>query len=164
MRFILFCFLLINLLKAQNCTTCNININNSETASYTVTQGQTLCIDSTGSFLGKLVMDGGTLCNKGFFNPTELIVLSGAVINHANITLGNSLTLPSNSSLSILEGSVINIAGEFINNGSSITNLGFINVSGNISNNSGTFTNDNVVSCSQIIIGTIINNAVVNTN
>lgn len=154
----------MSLLKAQDCNTCNIHVNNSDFSTYTISTGQTLCIDSTGSVFGKIVLSGGFICNKGFLNPSEISILSGTIINGGNITLSSSLITSSSTSITVLESSVINIAGEFISNGSSITNLGFINISGSISNNGGSFINNSVINCSHIVSGAVTNNAVINTN
>jgi len=164
MRIVIIFLFLIGLLKAQDCNTCNIHVNDSDFSTYTVSTGQTLCIDSAGSVFGKIVLSGGLICNKGFLNPSEISILSGTIINSGNITLSSSLITSSGTSITVLESSVINVAGEFINNGSSITNLGFINISGSISNNGGSFINNNVINCSHVSSGSITNNSVINTN
>lgn len=145
---------------AQACNSCTLNINGNDTATYIINSGQTLCIDSTGNLSGKITLNGGTICNKGFFSPKQLVLNAGTIYNYGNLTSVSALTFPNTLTMIIAESSVININGNLTNNGS-IINYGYVNVYGNVQNN-GTFNNNNVINCIQI--NAITNSGIINSN
>jgi hypothetical protein len=151
-------------LQAQNCSPCTIVINQTDTSDYVVNAGQTLCIDTSGNCLGKITLNGGTVCNKGFFQPKDLFLNSGSLNNFGNLTYRKQLTLNGSVSIIIEASSVINVDGGFtINSAGNITNNGYLNVSGNIQNN-GTLNNLNVINCQQINGNAAVNNGIINQN
>ncbi|MEO6305026.1 MAG: hypothetical protein ABIP51_17825 [Bacteroidia bacterium] len=164
--FLFFSLLVFNskIINAQTCTGCSTIINQTDTSEYIVSLGQKLCIDSMGNIFGKVTLNGGIICNKGFFNPKELIVNSGTINNSGNLTLLFSLTLPSSSALTISESSVININGDLIMNSSNVINYGFINITGNVQNNNSVLINYNVINCNETSGGAITNSGIINEN
>ena len=139
-------------------------ISQNDTANYIVNSGQTLCIDSSGNCLGTITLNGGVICNRGFFQPRDLFLNSGTLNNFGNLTYRKPLTLIGSINVIIDASSVINIEGGFIiSSAGSITNNGYLNVSGNIQNN-GTLNNLNVINCQQINGNAFVNTGIINQN
>jgi hypothetical protein len=159
--------LLLNLnLKSQNCGTCTYSFNDSDTSTVVVAAGQTLCIDSMAIFIGKVTMNGGTLCVKGIFNPNTFVFNSGTVTNYGNMTLNPaSLTFGSGTTLSNKADAMLNIKGNLILSGTTFSNLGIINVGQNINATSGTLSNNSIINCTTLTGATnIANQGTINTN
>jgi hypothetical protein len=151
--------------KAQSCGTCSINITSLDSTDYTVNSGQTFCIDTSGNFVGTLTLNGGTICNKGLFNPKTITLTSGSVTNYGNTSLNTSVTLGSGIQVTNNSDALMNINGNVTNSGGALTNSGIINVGQNIQNNSGSITNNSIINCYQITgSGTLTNNGKINTN
>ncbi|MBA3683388.1 MAG: hypothetical protein H0W73_19815 [Bacteroidetes bacterium] len=151
-------------LKAQSCSSCSTLISQTDTSDYVVNTGQTLCIDTSGNCLGKITLNGGTVCNKGFFQPKDLFLNGGSLNNLGNLTYMKSLTLNGSVNITIEASSVINVEGDFtINTAGNVTNNGYLNVSGNIQNN-GALNNLNVINCLQISGNAAVNAGVINQN
>ncbi len=158
-------FIFFNNGKGQSCGTCSINITSLDSSSYTVNSGVTFCVDTTGNFVGTIVLNGGTLCNKGLFKPKTITLTSGILSNYGNSSLNSSITIGSSIQVSNSEDAIININGTLTNSGGSITNDGIMNVDQNIQNNSGTIINNSVINCTQITgSGTLTNTGKINTN
>ena len=159
----LFAFFAINA-KSQ-CTTCTINITGIDTVSYTVLTGQTLCIDTTGLITGTVILNGGTICNKGVFKPSSFTYTSGSINNQGNMTINSDITMTTGSSLDNSITGIIALMGNITLSGTTINNIGILNISQNIQFNSGTFINDNIINVNLINgSGTINNTGTINTN
>ncbi len=68
-------------------------ISNTSATSYTLTTGQSLYIEPSGTYTGTLILNGGTVCNAGVFSPASLTFLDGTLTNTATATITNALTL-----------------------------------------------------------------------
>lgn len=151
-------------MNAQSCASCNENVTDYNAGSYTITTGQTFCVDSTGNFEGNLVLNGGTLCVKGVFKAKIFSFTSGTILNSGNFSSG-ALTLGSGKNLQNISGGVINFTGNVTLSGGQITNDGILNVRQTLTNTSGTFTNAGILNCGQLSGSNTINNTgVLNTN
>lgn len=154
-----------NLSKAQICGTCTVNITGYDTLVYSLNTGQTFCIDTTGHFAGTIIINGGTVCNKGFFNPGTITFNSGTIDNYGNTSIVSSLTLSNNKIINNKPDAVTNLTGALTLSGGSFTNNGIINISQNVTNTSGTLNNTGILNCIQITgSNTLTNTGVINTN
>lgn len=164
LTFIVFFSSLANFIAAQSCTTCNQMIIGIDTSSYTVSTGQTLCIDSTAVFKGKVTLNGGTICNNGVFNPSLFVVSSGAIYNYSTFSILNNCTLNSAVNITNNEAAIFSVDFNFIIGGATILNNGIINVGNNCDANSGSLTtNNNILNCVTIVgEQNLINNGVIN--
>ncbi len=82
---ILFLFALAFKANAQ-CSGCTTNITGLDAANHLVSSGQTLCISSTGTLTGLItVSPGGTLCNQGKINSTNVLIAGGTFKNYGTI-------------------------------------------------------------------------------
>jgi phage baseplate assembly protein gpV len=152
-------------LKSQNCGTCTQSINTHDTTSIVLNQGEILCIDTLGYFSGNITLNGGTICNKGFFKPAIITINSGTINNYSNVTIANSVNASATLIITNQDGSILNIAGSLTVNGGTISNNGILNVDQAITNTSGTFSNTNIINCTTITGQTTINNTgVINAN
>ena len=148
-KFILLALFLMSIsaVNAQSCGNCTVNITDYNTLSYTVNTGQTFCVDTTGIFEGVITLNGGTVCNKGTFNPNTITFNSGTINNYANMMLDNNFTLNTGAILLSDSSAVTTFRGDFTINGGSFTNNGISNIKNNITFSSGTFSNSAVVNC-----------------
>jgi hypothetical protein len=159
--------LLISLnLKSQNCGTCTYSFNDSDTSTVVVATGQTLCIDSMAIFIGKVTMNGGTLCVKGIFNPTTFVFNSGTITNYGNMTLNpTTLTLNTSATLENKADAMLNIKGNLTLSGATFSNYGIINVGQNINATNGTLSNNSIINCTTLTgAANITNQGTINTN
>jgi len=163
----LFCLLMslqVERTKAQ-CTVCTTHIIGIDTLSYTVTTGQTLCIDSIGVLNGNIVLSGGTICNKGVFNPASLTLTSGTIYNYGNAQINSNSTLGSSLTWNNYGGSILNLSGTMTVSGGTVSNDGIMNVETTLDFSSGTFSNQNIINCSTLTgSGTIVNTGIINSN
>lgn len=74
-------------IKAQaQCSGCTVNITGLDGANHLVSSGQTMCISPTGTVTGLItVMSGGTLCNQGNINSTNVLIAGGTFKNYGTI-------------------------------------------------------------------------------
>lgn len=162
---VLFSLFIFTQIKAQTCGTCSININSLDSASYTVNSGETLCVDTAGNFIGTITLNGGTVCNKGIFNPHTIQFNTGTISNYGNTSLKTSVTVTTNAVLSNNADAVMNINGVVTMSGGTLNNSGIINVDQNIQNTSGTITNTSIINCTQISgSGSLNNTGKINVN
>lgn len=153
------------LLKAQVCGTCSVIVTGNDTLQYTVNSGEVLCIDTTANFTGKLIINGGTVCNNGFCSPSSIIFNTGTINNTGNLTIFSALTLSAGKTLVNDFDAVLNQKGNLTISGGSVLNRGIFNVEQNIQFSTGTITNDNILNCLLLNgAGVIVNNGVLNTN
>lgn len=152
-------------LKSQNCGTCTQSINTHDTTSIVLNQGEILCIDTLGYFSGNITLNGGTICNKGFFKPSVLTINSGIITNYSNIDIASTINASATLTITNQDGAIFNIAGSLNIIGGTITNNGILNTDQAIVNTSGSFSNTSIVNCTTITgQTTIINTGVINAN
>jgi hypothetical protein len=150
---------------SQTCGTCTVNVTTLDSASYTINTGQILCVDTTGNFIGTVTLNGGTVCNKGLFNPKIINLTSGTVSNYSNASFKSALSIGSSIQLINNADAIMSIAGNLTVGGGTVTNSGIININQVLQNNSGSLTNSSVINCSQMTgNGPLNNTGVINAN
>lgn len=143
----------------SQCSGCQVTITAPTNAIFNLTAGQTVCINGTGAFTGRLNnFSGNTLCigtgvtynpsaapnyngnwtiiNNGIFqNTNNLNFNSGtSFTNNANGTISlGSINL--NSGMSFVNYGNLSLASATINSGASVTLGGTTVISGNLTNN-----------------------------
>lgn len=163
--FLLLVFAMCTQLKAQACVTCSITIKNIDTLNYTVNAGQTFCVDTIGIFTGTITINGGTICNKGFFGPRAITFNTGTIDNYANLSLPTSVVLSNNKLIYNKPSAFANVTGSLTISGGVFTNNGIATISQNITNTSGTVNNTGILNCTQLIgTNTLTNTGVINSN
>lgn len=163
--FFLSLFVFIAISVKSQCTTCTVNVTGTDTTSYTVLSGQTLCIDTSGAFTGIVILNGGTVCNNGIFKPATFTYTSGSINNQGNMTINSDLSLVNGSSLTNSINGIVALSGNIILNGTTINNIGIMNISQNIQFNSGTFNNENIINVNNVTGSGVINNTgILNSN
>ncbi len=162
-------------LKSQNCSVCSlvnhsdtsiIKIASRDTLSYTITIGKILCVQNTGLYTGKIILNGGVICNKGGFYPKSMSFLSGQFVNQRNAVINNSLSLNGNKSIQNINKSTLNIKGSLSINGGLLNNEGFLDVRDSLFNISGSLINKSIINCSKLSGTNSLSNAaagVINT-
>ncbi len=151
-----------SLAKGQfTCSLCSMNtalndtlvikVNVTDTTTYTISTGETLCIYKTGTCRGSIVLNGGTICNNGKLIPKSFVFNSGVIINNKMMKVNSNFYLSSSTSCINSPGSVFNINGSLSITGGSLVNEGIINTSGNINNNSGVLDNKTIINCSSLL-------------
>lgn len=151
--------------NAQTCGTCTLNITAMDTTAYTISTGQTLCIDTTGNYTGNIIIAGGTVCNKGFFNPKSISFQSGSINNYSSSNLKLNVTVSSGASIVNGDGAILGVAGSLTLSGGTLLNSGIMNVEQSVTNSSGSFTNSNILNCRSLTgNNTLTNTGVINSN
>ena len=140
-------FLAASLQVQAQCGSCSTTISNASSANQLVSNGQTLCITSTGTVTGLItVLAGGKLCNQGSITSTNVWVAGGTLINTGSIQI-NNLTVSSagsftnEASLDADSFLVISNGVRYINNGTQI-NKAFAVADHAVTINSGTITSN----------------------
>jgi hypothetical protein len=148
--FSIFFFILSGMysLQAQTCS-CTQHVSVSNATNYTVTAGQTLCIDSGAVASGKITIKGGNLCISGSVLGAINDGTTSTIYSYAN---GGSITINKNGGLqcsgnfnmgklklTVNDKGVFNVLGDLTlsGSGSSVSNKGVINVLGKIIMKSG---------------------------
>lgn len=150
--------------KSQTCGTCTINVTTRDTNSYTIGTGQTMCIDSTGRFFGKITLNGGTLCNRGICNLKQLTFNSGSIVNKSIMTYPGGLTITSGKSLDNTKKGILQVEEDVVVNGGSLVNAGIINVMLDLTNTTGSFDNRKVINCRAVSGSTVfVNRGIINS-
>lgn len=165
-----FCFLIllvcVSVSNAQTCTHCQsrvhdtlvYRISSTDTATYVLSAGRTLCIYDSGMFKGRVVINGGTICNSGEFFPKSILFNSGSIINNKTAKIWMNLTLGSGSVFINNSGSTLDIGINLTISGGTLNNEGLINAGGRIHNNSGLVHNKSIINCASLTgINTIMN-------
>ncbi len=76
-------------LKAQ-CGSCSTTISNNNSVNQVVSSGQTLCVTSTGTLSGQItILAGGTLCNQGAIQSSNIWVAGGTLSNYGTMRINN---------------------------------------------------------------------------
>jgi hypothetical protein len=133
-------------IQAQ-CGSCSTTISNANTANQLVSNGQTLCITSTGTLSGLItVLAGGKVCNQGLINSTNVWIAGGTLVNTGTINI-NNITVSSAGSFTneaMLDADsflVISTNAKYVNNGTQI-NKAFATADHAFSVNNGTLTSN----------------------
>jgi len=160
----LFCLLACQKNFAQ-CTVCTTHILGLDSGTYTVTIGQTLCVDSTGVLAGTVILNGGTICNKGVFKPGTLTLTSGTFYNYGSAAVTSNVTFGSSLSWTNYGGSILNLEGSLTVSGATVSNDGILNVETTLTFSSGSFSNSNIINCSSLTgSGTISNTGTIKSD
>ncbi len=129
------------------CGSCSTTISNASSANQLVSNGQTLCITSTGTVSGLItVLAGGKVCNQGLINSTNVWVAGGTLINSGtininNITVSSAGSFTNEAALDADSFLVISTNARYVNNGTQI-NKAFATADHAISVNNGTLTSN----------------------
>jgi len=156
--------LCIKLANAQTCSSCSVNITTTSNGSYTINAGETFCVDTAGKFTGTLLLDGGTICNKGIFKPSAFTFISGSINNYSSVSFNAGLTLNSACSLYCEKKTFLRINGTLTVSGGSFTGKGICNIHDNVSFTSGTVNNSGIINCRLLsgLITSITNTGIIN--
>lgn len=133
-------------LNAQ-CTSCTITISSNDPANHIISAGQTMCITSTGTSTGLItITTGGTLCNQGTINSSNLWVQGGTFNNYGTITTTNVLTSSAgtfnNYGNADIDSLLIMQTNSLYINSGTVTNIRFAVTSNASATNSGNITAD----------------------
>lgn len=152
-------------LKSQTtCSSCSVNITSADTLNYTVGSGQTFCISKNGNYTGNIILNGGTICVSGFFNPKTITVNAGTLNNYGTVSINTSITLGSGLTLTNNSGAIVNINGSINLNAATLTNNGIVNIDQTLSN-AGTITNTSIINCAILSgSGTLNDTGIINSN
>ena len=113
---------------SAQCSGCTISVTGLDTSPHIVSSGQVFCIAPTGTVTGDItVMAGGTLCNQGTMNSFNLWISGGTLKNYGMLNTNNVL---------------VESAGTYTNNGTSIIDSLFIRYASSSYINNGTQTSD----------------------
>lgn len=113
---------------SAQCSGCTISVTGLDTSPHIVASGQVFCIAPTGTVTGDItVMSGGTLCNQGTMNSFNLWIAGGTLKNYGMLNTNNVL---------------VESAGTYTNNGTSIIDSLFIRYASSSYINNGTQTSD----------------------
>ncbi len=105
------------------CTGCTINVTGLDASSHIIGSGQTLCVASTGTMTGLITITaGGTLCNQGKIQSTNLWVAGGTLKNYGTIdtysVLVSSAGTFTNYASALIDSLMItNANSSYVNNG-----------------------------------------------
>jgi len=147
----------------SQCNSCTTTISSSDANTHIITAGMTLCISSSATVSGAIIVSGGTLCNQGTIHNLNLTITgAGSTLNNYGTIICDSLLVyktgavlnnygnMTDSSIAVSAGALFNnnsgtitcstladSAGTFVNNGNVTVNLDFGNGYG------GQFTNNN---------------------
>ena len=86
-------FLLAFIIKSNaQCTGCTTNITGLDASNHIISSGQVFCIAPTGTVTGLITVSaGGTLCNQGKINSTNVWIAGGSFKNYGTIDSYNLL-------------------------------------------------------------------------
>lgn len=160
-------FLMVNFLAISQCDNCNTYVNQLDTNIYSLNAGQTICFDTLSTFGGTIIVNGGTVCNKGLFKPKEIQLISGQIFNYSNISIENTnITIPSGVQITTIDGSVFNLTSALFKiSGGILQNGGVLTITGNMENQSGTLNNTGQIHCEQFTGNPpTINTGIINSN
>lgn len=130
--------------KAQ-CSGCTTNITGLDAGAHIIGSGQTLCVASTGTMTGLITITaGGTLCNQGKIQSTNLWVAGGTLKNYGTIdtysVLVSAAGTYTNYSTALIDSLMItNPNSSYVNNGTQ-TGTAFTTADHATTVNSGTIT------------------------
>lgn len=150
--------------SAQACGPCTNLITGADNQSYTVTSGQTFCVDTLGEFTGTLVLNGGLVCNKGVLNPSLLALSSGSLSNFALLKF-DSLSLTTGVFLLNGISGLIRLEGGLTVDSATFENAGIVEVGSDLTFTSGAIINSSIVKCRYLLgssISTISNTGIIN--
>jgi hypothetical protein len=151
-------------LNGQTCGSCSVVITGTSSTSYTVGSGQTLCIDTSGIYMGNITLSGGTICNRGHFKPTSFSFNSGTLNNYASSSISGTLSIGSGKTVYCERKSFLRVSGDLSISGGSLNNKGIANVRNNVACASGALNNSGIVNCKVFTAsaGTYTNTGIIN--
>jgi len=152
-------------LKSQSCGNCTVNVTGLDTLSYTITTGQTFCVDTSGIFSGSISLNGGTVCNKGVFSPKLFAASTGTVRNQMVMTLESSFSIGSAFYLKNEAHAIATIVGTLTVSGGTLNNAGITNVQNGLVVSSGTTINTAIINCWSLTgtgLNSISNSGIIN--
>jgi hypothetical protein len=118
---------LIGFKSSAQCSGCTTNITGLDVGSHIVGAGQTLCVASTGTMTGLITVSaGGTLCNQGKIQSTNLWVAGGTLKNYGTIDTYSVLvsaagTFTNYANAYIDSLLIINPNSSYVNNGTQVS-------------------------------------------
>lgn len=148
-------------LSAQTCDTCTWHITGNNATSYTVSTGQTLCIDSSGIATGTILLQGGTICNHGTIDVSSITLTSGTVYNFNKLIIGQDLTINADILFENIENGHTKITGDLIFYAKKMYNEGTIVITNDIELQTGLLINFGHIKCHQFhrLSGEFLNHA-----
>lgn len=145
----IFSLILLIILVANNvgaqCSGCTANITGLDNNPYFISSGVTICVAPTGTMTGLITIDaGGTLCNQGKIQSTNLWVKGGTLKNYGTIDTYSVLVSTAgtftNYSTALIDSLMItNPNSSYVNNGTQ-TGTAFTTADHATTVNSGTIT------------------------
>jgi len=147
--FLFIAFIALSFKINAQCSSCTTTITGTDAANHIVNSGTTLCIAPGGTVSGLItVASGGTLCNQGTINSTEVWVAGGTLNNYGSINTENILvsgqgTFNNNGTATIDSLLITNIYSVLVNNGT-ITGMRLGNSDYSSVTNNGNITEDYV--------------------
>lgn len=167
-KFLVIALSVFGLNANAQCTGCTQTISGNDAANHIVGPGQVLCISATGNATGLItVSSGGTLCNQGSLNSTNVWIAGGILKNYGTINTGNILVSAagtySNFATSIIDSLFITEnSSKYVNQGTQVitafaiadnanaTNTGTITTS-LLYDSLATFTNNGTISVTDMM-------------
>lgn len=151
--FKMMCLLMLGTLtsRSQVCNTCQVLISETSSESYTVNAGETFCVDSIGNFDGSIVLNGGSICNKGIFKPVSITLINGSIQNFGLLTFSSGQVFSTNLTLTNDGEGIVNFVSTLEISGGTLFNAGVCNIKLNFLNTSGTVTNTGILNCDQLV-------------
>lgn len=154
--------LLLNISSYAQCSGCTLNITGLDAANHIVSSGQTMCISSTGTVTGLITVSaGGTLCNQGKINSSNVWIAGGTLKNYGTIDT-YSITVSAagtftNYATALIDSLWITQNGStYINNGTQTTHAFAV------SNNASATNNGSITATNQgDSLGTFVNNGTI---
>lgn len=149
------------------CISCTTTITGADAANHIVNAGTTLCISSTGTASGLItVASGGTLCNLGNINSSNVWIAGGTLNNYGGINTSNVLvsgqgTFNNNGTADIDSLLITNIYSTFTNNGS-LTGMRLGNSDNSSITNNGNITVDYLGDSVAMFTNNVSGNLIVN--
>jgi hypothetical protein len=149
------------------CTSCTTTISGADAANHIVNSGTTLCIAPGGTASGLItIASGGTLCNQGTVNSSNVWVAGGTfnnygTINSENILVSGQGVFNNNGTAAIDSLLITNIYSTLTNNGT-ITGMRLGNSDYSSIINNGSITEDFVGDSAANFTNNAAGNLVVN--
>jgi len=99
--------LLITSGTVAQCGSCSTTVSNLSALNYVVSSGQTLCITATGTVTGLIAVSGGTLCNAGHIQSSNVWIGNGSYFSNTGTADIDSLLITGTGSALYNTGTMI---------------------------------------------------------